>query len=51
MKYLGKLSKEQLDKLIVKMRYQDQSLDSVHHGCMTYFDISLMVGKSMNYCR
>ena len=45
-------SKYLLDGLIIKMRYQNvDPVQQKNLACMTYTDISSIVGKSTTYCR
>ena len=48
---MKKVTKEQLEKLIVSMRFQHQQCRNLKYGCMSYAEISRIVGKSTYYCR
>ena len=47
---LKELDKEQLNDLIVKLRFQKQEPRKAKFGCMTYQAISKIVRKSTEYC-
>ena len=48
---LKELNKEQIDRLIVLMRFGKQKKTLASLGCMTYHTIGSIVKKSHEYCR
>ena len=45
------LSKEQVESLIIKMRFQYQSTHDLIYGCMPYSTIGAIVKRSSTFCR
>ena len=48
---LKELSKDQLNQLIIYMRYRNKGGASFKYGFMTYQSISQIVRRSIEYCR
>ena len=48
---LKELSKEQINRLIVLMRFGRQKRTAATYGCMPYHSIASIVKKSHSYCR
>ena len=48
---LMELSKDQLDQLIIYMRYRNRGGTSFKHAFMPYQAISKIVSRSIEYCR
>ena len=46
-----KFSKDQLDSLIVLLRFQKQRQSCIRVGCMPYASIAHIVKRSPEYCR